>query len=528
VDALDLMLRHAVDRPDAVALKDGRGPLSYADLLEQVKSSAAGLAQLGVRSGDRVALWLPNSAAFLVTALGCLWLGAAFVPLSMDDPPSRLARAVADCDPTAIVVPGGRQRLDPPAVFGGRRLVDTLSLLESGERAPRQERDPERDAYLIYTSGTTGSPKGVRIPERAFRMAISNAANLLGLDATTRTLCVPPFHFDGAYGSAFPTLVAGGSLVVPRRERLLFVKPFFTALLEEGITHTGFTPTYLRLVLSTPWSRSLIRCNLRTLGLGGEECVAADVARLWKLHPTLRVFNRYGPTETTIQVTTYEIDRKDVASGTVPIGPPHPGVSFHIVAEDGQLVRGHDETGELWIGGNQLMRGYWGDKELTSRMLRDDVVPGTTVYRSGDLVYRDVRGRFVCVGRTDSLVKRNGVRVSLSEIARVLRGANGVSDAVCLPVDKGGRLAIAAFVETRSDVTVSQILKVAHRELPTGMVPDEVHLRTSFPCNSSGKVDGHRLVANAQLAMWSTDRDNRQEAAGTGDPGSGRNSSTVV
>ncbi len=97
---------------------------------------------------------------------------------------------------------------------------------------------------MIYTSGTTGSPKGVRTPERAFRTAISSAAELMGLDATTRTLCVSPFHFDGAYGMVFPTLVAGGSLVIPRREKMLFVKPFYTALLEEGITHTGFTPSY--------------------------------------------------------------------------------------------------------------------------------------------------------------------------------------------------------------------------------------------------------------------------------------------
>ena len=121
--------------------------------------------------------------------------------------------------------------------------------------------------------------------------------------------------------------------MIPPREQLLYVKPFYTALLEEGITHTGFTPSYLRLLLSWPSAASLSRTSLRTVGLGGEVCDAMDVARLWELHPTVRVFNRYGPTETTIQVTTYEVTRKDVASGIVPIGWPHPGVSFSIVAE---------------------------------------------------------------------------------------------------------------------------------------------------------------------------------------------------
>jgi acyl-CoA synthetase (AMP-forming)/AMP-acid ligase II len=349
----------------------------------------------------------------------------------------------------------------------------------------------------------------------------------MGLDTTTRTLCVSPFHFDGSYGTAFPTLFAGGSLVIPRREQMLFIRPFYRALLEEGITHTGFTLTYLRLLLSSPLSTNLSRSNLRTIGVGGEECLAKDVAMLWDLLPTLRVFNRYGPTETTIQVTTYEILREDVNSGIVPIGLPHPHVNFHIVAEDGTVIRGPDEVGELYIGGKQLMRGYWGDEELTSRVLRDDVVRGSTVYRTGDLVYRDPEGRYVYVDRTDSLVKRNGVRVSLREIVRVLRGVDGVSDAACVAVDKHGHLAIAAFVVAPPDVTVSHVLKAAHDELPTGMVPDEVHLRASFPYNSSGKLDGRQLVAEAERVFWSkTERvvhDSRENR-----PGRERNWSVVL
>jgi D-alanine--poly(phosphoribitol) ligase subunit 1 len=502
-DVLDLMLRHAADRPDALAMKDQRATYSYADLLARVKMAAASLASYGVEPGDRVALWLPNSTSLLITALGCLWLGAPFVPLSPNDPHARLGRAVADCDPAVIVGSDDGGEPPDPNAFGGRRVVDTRSLLENGnDPVPPQQRDPGRDAYLIYTSGTSGTPKGVRTPEAAFRAAITTAADLLELDATTRALCVSPFHFDGSYGTVFPTLVAGGALVIPPREQLLYVKPFYTALFEEGITHTGFTPSYLRLLLSWPTAASLSRTSLRTVGLGGEVCDAMDVANLWELHPTVRVFNRYGPTETTIQVTTYEVTQKDVESGIVPIGRPHPGVSFSLVAGDGTLILDPDEVGELYVGGNQLMKGYWGDNELTSQVLRDDVVPRTTVYRTGDLVYRDAEGRYVFVGRTDSVVKRNGVRVSLHEIARVLREVKGVSGAVCLPVDESGRLAIAAFVEAGPDITVAQLLQVMRHELPLEMVPDDVHLWSTFPVNSSGKVDRHCLVAEAGRVIW--------------------------
>ena len=120
--ALDLMLRHAAYRPGSQALKDEKGSCSYAELVERVTATAAGLASLGVQPADRVALWLPNSTDFLITALGCLWLGAPFVPLSMDDPPARLARAVQDCDPTVIVSVHGDGHPPDPDAFAGRRV----------------------------------------------------------------------------------------------------------------------------------------------------------------------------------------------------------------------------------------------------------------------------------------------------------------------------------------------------------------------------------------------------------------------
>lgn len=499
--ALDLMLRHACERAGAPALTDSKGSCSYGELADRVAATAAGLTSLGVEPGSRVALRLPNSTAFVVVALACLWIGAPFVPLPMDDPTARLGRTILDCDPLVIITDNDTEK-SSPIEFAGRRVVDAAMLLRGSGRAPECARDAERDAYLIYTSGTTGTPKGIRTPERAFRAAITSAAEILGLDETTRSLCVSPFHFDGSYGTVFPTLVAGGCLVIPGREQLLFVKPFFTALAAEGITHTGFTPSYLRLLLDWPSSSALSSSELKTLGLGGEECVAADVARLWELLPGLRVFNRYGPTETTIEVTTYEVEPDDVAAGIVPIGEPHPGVSFHVVDEEGRSVIDAARVGELYIGGDQVMRGYWRDDQLTAQVLRDDVVAGTTVYRSGDLVYRDDRGRYVYVGRADSVVKRNGVRISLHEVARVLRGVEGVSEAVCLPMEHDGRLGIAGFVEARPEVTVPDLREMAGAQLPSTMIPDELFVVPRLPLGSSGKVDQCRLLEEVGRLPW--------------------------
>jgi amino acid adenylation domain-containing protein len=473
------------------ALKDDVEALSYAELAERVRSLASGLEALGVEPGDRVVLLLPNSAALIACALACLWLGAAFVPLSLEDPPDRLEHLVRDCRPALVVVSDSSEDLgfQCPA-----EMASPGRVLDSGHSTPPIARDPERDAYLIYTSGTTGRPKGVRVVERAFTAAVSKAARSLGFDESVRALLVSSFHFDAALTNSFPALVAGGLLVIPRREELLFLRRFFRAVLEEGINHSGCSPSYLRMLLSAPQFASLAGSQLTTFGLGGEECMAADVAALWEVLPGLRVFNRYGPTETTIEVTLYEVTRADVASGRIPLGVPSEGVSFTIVSDDGRIIDGPDEVGELYIGGAQLMRGYWGDDELTATVLNDHVIPGETWYKTGDLVWRDAEGRYLYAGRSDDVVKRNGVRISLSEIVLALRRVEGVSGAACVLTGDGESLGIAAFVEAGPQKTAGDLLSSVRAYLPGSMLPDEVFIVSALPMTSSGKVDRRRLL----------------------------------
>ena len=278
------LLRHAIDRPDAVAAKDDVESLTYAQLYERVTSIAAGLSSFGVDPDDRVAMRLPNSVQFLSVALACLWLGAPFVPISVDDPTRRVQQILTDSAPSLVVALEGDETV--PA-GSGWAPVSPDRILRRGGRVPKRAQDPDRDAYLIYTSGTTGSPKGVRIPAQAFGWSISATAQRLGLDPSTRSLCVSPFHFDGSYANLFPSLVAGGRVVIPRREQLLMVRRFFSSVWQDGITHTSFSPSYLRLVLSSSKLRDLAGSELRTMGLGGEEILAEDLEALWEAMPDL-------------------------------------------------------------------------------------------------------------------------------------------------------------------------------------------------------------------------------------------------
>jgi len=200
-----VVLRHANDRPTSMALRDEVASFTYQELAERVGAMASGLGALSVAPGDRVALYLGNSAEFVVLALACLWLGHRSCLSRWDSPASRLAGIIADCDPlwchrrTGRPCPASAGRAHGDGGGGHRRLVPLRSPLD---------RPGERRLPYIHL-GHDRAAKGVRVGERAFRWSVCRCAEAVGLDETTRGLAVSPFHFDGSYGLVFPVLVAG-------------------------------------------------------------------------------------------------------------------------------------------------------------------------------------------------------------------------------------------------------------------------------------------------------------------------------
>ena len=498
-DMLHRIIDWANTEPDHLAVKDLDTELSYAELIEAAARLAAGLTAHGVREGDRVALLLPNSVDFVVAAFACLWIGAILVPLAVTDPEPRLTTIVSDCAATIVVAVDDTGNEAARASLGGSPVVTLEALRE--DALPTSEALPasSRVAYAIYTSGTTGTPKGVLIGNPAFFAAVESIAVALGLPSSCRTLCVSPFYFDGSFGTLFSTLFAGGTAIIRPRDALLFPRTFYNAVASESITHTGFSPSYLRILLASPQLRSLADSTLEIIALGGEACSIADIRALWAAAPNVRVFNRYGPTEATIAVTNLELTPEITADGIVPLGTPHPGVSFYLVDEQGGIITEPDRVGELYIGGVQLMTEYWGAPELTDAVLRTDIVPNETVYRSGDLVYRNQQGAYVYVDRADRVIKRSGVRISLIELSETIRALDGVSAAACVVFDDEGDLGILAFVVAEESVTVRDLQQAVRDVLPDTMLPNRIEIIDSFPLAQSSKIDERALLASVGL-----------------------------
>jgi D-alanine--poly(phosphoribitol) ligase subunit 1 len=494
---LGAVLGHADRDPDRPAVKDLDSSLTRGELRAAAGRVAAGLIQKGVLPGDRVALLIGNSVDFVVAALGCLWAGVTFVPLAITDPDLRRAQIVADCRPAQVITAGPDQTA-PSGLPAGTAWTSLSELSAAGDRTPPPVTGPV--SYIIYTSGTTGAPKGVQIPPKAFFTAAQACADAVGLSSEDRALCVSPVHFDGSFSAMFPPLIRGVPLVIPDRETLLFPRRFFSIVDSEGITATSFSPSYLRLLRSSGRLERLAGTALRVIALGGEAPSTADIRALWAASPRLRVVNRYGPTETTIAVAHLELTPELLDAGPVPIGHPHPGSSFHLVDEDGRLVDQPGVVGELYIGGPQLMAGYLNDPTLSAAALRTDVVEGTNLYRTGDLVFSDDRGNYVYVGRADRVIKRHGVRMSLVEVTDALGGVDGVASAACATFDLEGSLGVVAFIVPDGELTPVAVRQAASERLPETMLPDQFVLVADLPLTSSSKVDERRLLREAGLS----------------------------
>ena len=499
-DVLRAIVDQARAAPDLLAVRDLGREVTYGQLINEAARLGAGLAALGVVEGDRVALLLPNSVDFVTAALASLWIGAIFVPLAVTDPEARLATIVLDCKPVVVVTSDTRgERSSTFSSLAGAALTSFSAITISGLKPKEPLPTSARVAYAIYTSGTTGTPKGVLIGTTAFGAAVQATSNALGLNRATRTLCVSPFHFDGSFATLFPTLFSGGAVILRPREALLFPRTFFNAVADEAITYTGFSPSYLRLLLSSPQVTRLGESQLDVIALGGEASSISDVRALWAHAPKIRVFNRYGPTETAIAVTHVHLTPEVTGDAMVPMGTPHSGVSFHLIDDEGSVIEGPDQVGALYIGGSQLMDGYWGATELTNDVLRNDVVAGEVVYRTGDLVYKNRQGNYVYVDRSDRVVKRSGVRVSLIELSVVMRGLANVSAAACVAYDDEDELAIAAFVVVDAATSALELRRLAAEQLPDTMLPNRIEFVERLPLNSSSKLDERLLLSEAGL-----------------------------
>ncbi|MFA0965016.1 amino acid adenylation domain-containing protein [Roseivirga sp. BDSF3-8] len=477
-----LVHRQAQQHPEHIAIIDGNTEVDYQRLMNRANAVAAELQRRGVAPGSLVGVCMDRTWELVATLYGVLQAGCAYVPLDPAYPRervrymlehSRAVAAIVDNDTTAGLCQG---------------VQELIHLNKIADETPHNLTPPSPGdlAYVIYTSGSTGKPKGVAIEHgnvvamiRATRNLLTDA-DLKGMLAST-SIC-----FDPSVTEIFGTLALGGTVVLA--QNILDLPELDAA---NRLTSCVAVPSAMQALLASGWSPK----GIKSIIFGIEALKLPLVAKLFSLDDELRIFNAYGPTEDTVYSTVAEIPR-DVR--TITIGTSVAGSSAYILNEDMNPVP-HGETGELYLAGNQLARGYLYDEERTNeRFIQHeptDAIPETRLYKTGDHCRRIENGEIEFIGRIDQQVKIRGFRVELGEVESVLESMPGIQLAAAAALDGGvGQKMLAAFIVTQDqEVTDAGIKEYLAKRLPKYMVPQLVIHLDEMPLLPNGKLDRNKL-----------------------------------
>ncbi|MFE7541680.1 amino acid adenylation domain-containing protein [Streptomyces platensis] len=433
-----LLKEQAEAQPEAMAVACGDRSLTYRELVQAGDRLGDFLRGMGVGADASVGLYVEPSLDLMAGAWGILFAGAAYLPLSPEYPEDRLRYMIEDSRTHVIVTQDHLAARLAELAPRGTRVV-TLAEAEARHEEHRTEMSPTAPrpddlAYVIYTSGSTGRPKGVMIEHRSImsQMRWMHACGHLGKG--TKVLQKTPMSFDAAQweilAPAVGSRVVVGALGVYRDPQALL-----QTLVKHEVTTLQCVPTLLQALLDN--EEFSLCTSLRRVFSGGE-ALSRQLARAFADGlPWASLVNLYGPTECTINATAYLVDPDEIGegAGTIPIGVPVDNTQCFILDKNLAPVD-IGETGELYIGGVQLARGYLGRPDQTrERFVPSPFVPTERLYRTGDLAYWNPDGTIQFSGRTDHQIKLRGYRVELDEIALAIEEHTWVRRAAALVTD---------------------------------------------------------------------------------------------
>ncbi|TLP65201.1 MULTISPECIES: non-ribosomal peptide synthetase [Pseudomonas] len=476
----------AVRTPQAPALCDSRQSLAYGDLANAVQALALRLAEQGVGPGQVIALCMPRSAEQVLAMLACWQRGATCLFLDPAQPVQRLQQLLENSAASLLL-----SLAEAPALNGALAHLH-LSAADLAAPAPRQPvpslSQPEQAAYLIYTSGSTGQPKGVLVSHANLAHYAAAVSQRLQARAASRWATLATVAADLGLTCVFAALHAGDPLILPEAA-LAFDPPGWADFLaQHPVDCLKIAPSHLRGLLALDDARRVLPRQL--LILGGESFDAALFGRIRELAPALRVFNHYGPSETTVGVICGEVT--EAGHGTyLALGQPLADTELRIVDATGQPVpRG--VAGELLIGGPQVALGYLGQPHVTAGAFIDEA--GRRFYRSGDRVRLDQHGRLAFLGRQDDQVKIRGFRVEPGEVSAWLSQQSPVREAAVLACEIQGRLQLVAYVAPRLTPDVLNAIQAqARAQLPEPLQPAYWQSLDALPLTANGKLDRRAL-----------------------------------
>ncbi|MFD7456446.1 MULTISPECIES: non-ribosomal peptide synthetase [unclassified Streptomyces] len=481
---------HVRRTPDAVAVTHGDTRLTYRELNRWANRLAHRLIARGAGPERLVGLRLPRSAELVVAILAVLKTGAGYLPIDPQTPAGRVATVLSEAGPVLVL-----DTVDDVRDVGETTDTDPTDADRLGAL------HPDHPAYVIFTSGSTGKPKGVVVSHRNVTRLFSATAESFRFGPDDVWTLFHSYAFDFSVWELWGALLHGGRLVVVDHTVSRSPDAFRALLADEGVTVLNQTPSAFYQLIQADRQHPADRLALRHVIFGGEALAPGKLAAWYERHPDDRpvLVNMYGITETTVHVTEHPLGREDAAADTgSTVGSPLADLRAYVLDAALRPVP-PGVTGELYVAGAGLSRGYLNRPGLTS----DRFVacpfgpPGARMYRTGDLARWTPDGALAYEGRIDHQVKIRGFRIELGEIEAVLaRHPRVAQAAVVVREDRPGDKRLVAYVVPRESAPGSDELRsYAAESLPSYMVPSAVVTLPALPLTPNGKLDQRALPA---------------------------------
>ncbi len=474
----------AKEKGDKVALVNNGERLTFEELNKKANRVANQLLKLGVNTEDRIAFILPRTSNIIISMLGIMKAGCAYIPVDPDYPEDRIGHVLEDSGAKYIITDGTREF---------ENGIDIHELLKnSNDNNPQININTDNLCYIIYTSGSTGKPKGVMLTHGGIINYIVDEERNIHVKALIEGNCnmisVTTVSFDMFLKEAFTSLMNGLTLILANDYEAK--DPIALAKLFEKEKGTAFnaTPSRMLQYMELPEIReALSRCKV--IMAGGEAYPAALYNKLRKI-TRAKLINTYGPTEITVSSNGKVLESDDIT-----IGAP-----LHNVAEEVMDIHGNPlpigVTGELWIGGLGVSRGYFGNEAMTAE--RFVMYKGSRYYRSGDLAKFTEDGEIKILGRNDGQIKLRGLRIELGEIEKTLGEIEEIKSAVVVVRKINRAEHLCAYYTATQEIAPEKLREELLKSLTLYMVPTAYLQLEDMPMTPNGKID-RKVLPDAKL-----------------------------
>ena len=483
---IDLFEKQVTKTPDAIAVVDCEGHITYKELDDQSNIIAKILIEKGITKNDFVGIMLPRRKEFLVAALGIFKAGGAYIPLDHEYPDARLLFMMNDSQAKLLLsIHSLVEKKNLNIKNTGLLFIDDIDM--NSVSASVNHSEANSLAYMIYTSGTTGQPKGVMMQHKGLCALMKWLVPLEELKAGEKCAEHASFSFDASLFDLFPPLTCGAEVHILSSELRLDMEGMCTYFKQNNI---------IGMTMSTQIGMEMInnhKLPLRYMVMGGE--------KMNQLRKTsVKLINGYGPTEFTV-CSSYHIINQEREYKTIPIGRPVPNSLSVIVDNMGHLVP-EGLPGELCLVGRQMAQGYWNRLELTEEHFTDcPFIAGEKMYHTGDIVYWNNEGELEYLGRIDSQFKIRGYRVELGEIENKIAEFSGVTSAAVVVHQKHNTQYIIGYFTSKMPIDPHVIQEYLRQQLPDYMIPQFVIQLAAMPMTPNGKINHKKLIDSYKVSQ---------------------------